>query len=198
MNKLRVFLAIVCLTVLNVACSSDDNKVEEKREQLVIRSDAENNTVKKGKEVFFSAYTVDGDVLNVYKNHVRYFIDGVETSSYYKFDKLGEYQIVGKSEGVKDSSSIRIKVIEADPENGFEYPFLTVTTVTGMTTFEVDDRIYFDVRNDDGMSITNAELVISDDVLISNPWKPTKSGTFKVVAIKGGYSKSQGLIITVK
>lgn len=165
---------------------------------MVIRSDAENNTVKKGKEVIFSAYTEDEDVLNSYHDHVRYFIDGVEASVFYKFEKIGEYQIVGKSEGLKDSYPIRIKVVEADPENGFEFPFLTVTTVTGMTTFETGERIYFDVRNDDGMSITNAELVISDDVVIGNPWRPTKSGTFKVVARKGGYSSSQGLIITVR
>ncbi|WP_353101927.1 hypothetical protein [Myroides odoratus] len=202
MKKFLLFLVLTSLAVLGTACSSDDNK-EVQLEQLVIIPSVGSNTMEIGEEVYIVPYLEKDNDLIRFDGEVSYFVNGVEWGRSFIFYDKGEYKVVGKARGYKDSYPVVLNVVDKknpgeDDGNGSEERRLHVMTRDGRTDYSFNDVIYFDVRDNDDFSIVDATLMISDDVIISNPWRANMRGRFKVVAEKWGYRASEGYVITVK
>jgi len=199
MKKLLLFLVIASFAVLGVACSSDDAKPKELR-QLVIRPNFDVNAAPVGESVTFTAYFEEGADLVKYDGNMSYFVNGVEAGFWSVFDSPGEYTVVGKAYEMKDSYPVYVTAVKKEiPGTGEseEKDYLVLKAEGNKLNYRLGESVHFDVRNQEGMTMIDADLFVSDNVRIPNPWRPTKVGTYKVVAKKLGYRSSEGLIITV-
>lgn len=187
------------LVILGASCSNDDAKSED-MEQLVIVPDFDHHVAPVGENLGFVPYLEKGTDLVRFHNAVAYFVDGVEAKLPLVFNASGNYTVIGKVPGLKDSYPIQVTAVEKEnPGTGEveEDNYLVLKGENGKVNYRLGEYVYFDVSNQDGLTMLDADLYVSDNVRISNPWRPTRVGTYKVVAKKLGYRASEGLIITV-
>lgn len=199
MKKIVLFFMLASLAIFGVACSSDDTNSEDLK-QLVIVPDFNQYAAPVGENIGFVPYLENGTDLVRFHNAVTYFVNGIEAALPLVFNSPGDYRVIGKVPGLKDSYPIQVTAVNKEnpgPGEVEEGEYLVVKAKGDKVEFKLGDSVYFDVRNQDGLTMLDAELFVSDHVRISNPWRPTRVGTYKVVAEKLGYRASEGLIITV-
>ena len=197
MRKLLLFFMMASLAVLGTACSSDDSKGGSNKE-LALFSDADEDGIYQGTTVEFTVMAeADGDVVEV-EEGVSFYVDGKEVKNPYQFTELGDFKVVAKKKGYKDSNTLIIKVVEGHIVGPGDKEKLTISVVGGVTEVEVDDEVKFEVKDQEGINVTNASIMLSDETYIGYSWAPEAAGTYKVFAFKNGYEKSEGIIVTVK
>ncbi|WP_410878106.1 hypothetical protein [Myroides sp. DW712] len=197
MRKLLLFFMMASLAVLGTACSSDDSKGGSNKE-LALFSDADEDGIYQGTAVEFTVMAeANGDVVEV-EEGVSFYVDGKEVTNPYTFTELGEFKVVAKKKGYKDSNTLIIKVVEGYIVGPEDKGKLTISVVGGVTEVEVDDEVKFEVKDEEGINITTASIELSDGLQVGYRWTPSAPGTYKAFAFKNGYEKSEGVIITVK
>ncbi|MGS4346237.1 hypothetical protein ACKUSY_11720 [Myroides odoratus] len=192
MRKLLLFFMMASVAVLGTACSSDDSN-DEGNMRLALFSNANEDGVYQGTKVIFSVMAEEEGGLVGVSSGVSYYVDGTEVGDSYIFNELGEFKVVAKKKGYRESNMLIIKVIEQINKGK-----LVVSVVGGETEVKYGDIVRFEVKDEEGINITNANIVLSDDTHIGYVWYPLASGTYKIFAYKDDYERSEGLILTVK
>ncbi|WP_410878102.1 hypothetical protein [Myroides sp. DW712] len=192
MKKLLLFFMIASFVALGVACSSDDSN-DGGNKRLALSSDANYDGIYPGTKVVFAVMGEEEDGLVWINSGVSYYVDGTEVGDSYTFNELGEFKVVAKKKGYRESNTLIIKVIEQINKGK-----LVVSVVGGVTEIEYGGIANFEVKDEEGINITNATIVLSDDTYIGYIWAPSASGTYKIFAFKDEYERSEGLIVTVK
>lgn len=197
MKKLLLFLVVACFAALGVACSSDDSK-DGGNKELALFSDADEDGIYQGTTVEFTAMIEEGGDVVAIEEGVSFYVGSTEVKNPYTFNEVGEFKVVAKKKGYKESNTLIIKVIEGNIVGPGDKGKLIISVVGGVTEVEVGELVKFEVKDAEGINITNAAIMLSDDTSIGYDWMPRDPGTYKVFAFKSGYEKSEGVIVTVK
>ncbi|MDM1043418.1 hypothetical protein HX004_01850 [Myroides sp. 1354] len=195
MKKLLLFLFLTTLVTMNVACSSSDDKKEEEEKALSLVSNADGKGIPEGTSVMFTVTTNEGEK-KVEVSGVAFYMDGKEIGNPYVFEKAGTFNVVAKKNGFLDSNVVVIKVVEDDVV--IEKETLTIAVIGGFTDIEVEEEIRFEVKDEEGGLVENAEISLSDGTVIGYAWTPTAVGTYKIKAKKEGYNASAEITVNVK
>lgn len=197
MKKLILFFIMASLAVLGTACSSDDSNGGGHKE-LALLSDANADGIVQGTTVEFTVMAGEGDDVVEVEEGVSFYVNETEVKNPYTFKELGEFKVVAKKNGYKESNTLIIKVIEGDIVGPGDKEKLVLSVVGGETEVEVGDLVTFEVKDKAGINVTDASIMLSDDTSIGYDWKPSDPGTYKIFAFKTGYEKSEGVVVTVK
>ena len=190
MKKLVLFFMMASLVVLGTACSSDDSKSGGQK-VLALFSDADEGGIAQGTAVKFTVMAEEGEDVAEVKAGVSFYVNDTEVKNPYTFNEVGEFNVVAKKSGYKDSNVLTIKVVEGSKK-------LIIKTVSGLTDVGVGKKISFTVTDQEGISITNAGIYLTDGTQIEYDYVFKAVGNFKVIAKSEGYKDSDGLVITVK
>lgn len=191
MKKLFMFLAVAGLATFGASCSSDDNSdepVKVEAGQLAVKADKTEINV--GDSVKFSV-TLDGKE----EKGSELFIGDEQIYTPHKFEKAGEFEVVAKKKGAKDSAAVKITV----KGEGEEVPGDKKTLVL------TPDKLEVFVGGEVKFTVTDGEAAVSGvkitqvggAALTSDVWKADKVGTAKFVAEKEGYGKSNEVSVVV-
>ncbi|WP_158961763.1 hypothetical protein [Myroides fluvii] len=186
---------LTSLAMLGTACSSDDNK-EGGSKEMVLMFDAYNQEIVQGSKVGFLVLVGDGEDFIEMEDGVKFYADGKEISNPHVFEEVGEYNVVAKKRGYKDSNVLVVKVGEIE-EPGVRKS-LTVSLSDGRTEVWTGEGLRFVVKDDEGIMVTNAIITLSDGTDIGYDWYTWNAGTYKIFASLYGYESSPGFILTVK
>jgi len=197
MKKLLLFLVMASFAVLGTACSSDDSESGSNK-VLALFSDADEDGIVQGTTVEFTAMIEKGGDVVVIEEGVSFFVGSTEVKNPYTFNEVGEFKVVAKKKGYKESNTLIIKVIEGNIVGPGDKGKLIISVVGGVTEVEVGDNVKFDVKDQEGINVTTASIMLSDETHIGYSWTPPAAGTYKIFAFKYGYEKSEGIIVTVK
>lgn len=186
-----MFLAVAGLATFGASCSSDDNSdepVKVEAGQLAVKADK--TEINAGESVKFSV-TLDGKE----EKGSELFIGDEQIYTPHKFEKAGEFEVVAKKKGAKDSAAVKITV----KGEGEEVPGDKKTLVL------TPDKLEVFVGGEVKFSVTDGEAAVSGvkitqvggAALTSDVWKADKVGTVKFVAEKEGYGKSNEVSVVV-
>lgn len=186
-----MFLAVAGLATFGASCSSDDNSdepVKVEAGQLAVKADK--TEINAGDSVKFSV-TLDGKE----EKGSELFIGDEQIYTPHKFEKAGEFEVVAKKKGAKDSAAVKITV----KGEGEEVPGDKKTLVL------TPDKLEVFVGGEVKFTVTDGEAAVSGvkitqvggAALTSDVWKADKVGTAKFVAEKEGYGKSNEVSVVV-
>ncbi|MDR0230183.1 MAG: hypothetical protein LBI72_14155 [Flavobacteriaceae bacterium] len=191
MKKLFMFLAVAGLATFGASCSkSDDNGggTTPPAGDKVLELSANKTEIKEGETVAFTSKS-EGKVVT----GTDTYVNDVKGTNPYKFDKEGEYKVVSKKTGYKDSNVVTIKVAKGDvkPEEKTLVLAADVTKVTegGKVTFTVKEG----TNNVDG-----AVIKMNGTTVVTSPWTAGTAGTYKFVASKDGFKNSNEITVVVE
>lgn len=190
MKKLFMFLAVAGLATFGASCSSDDNSDDPVKVESQLAIKADKTTVKEGESVSFSM-TLDGKE----EKGSELFIGEEQIYTPHKFETAGEFNVVAKKKGAKDSAAVKITVTKGDGETPGETKTLVLSP----------DKLEVFVGGEVKFSVTDGEAAVSGvkitevggSALTGDTWKAAKVGTFKFVAEKEGYGKSNEVSVVV-
>lgn len=190
MKKLFMFLAVAGLATFGVSCSSSDDSGDDNNNnnKKTLSLTASSNSVKEGESVTFTVKVGDKE-----ETGAEFYIGADKISSPHTFDTAGEYKVVAKKEGFKDSNVVTVKVtkeggVDPDPE--------TLVLKAAPATVSVGGTVNFTVQAG-GQFINDAVIKLNGET-VSNPWTATEAGTFKFTASKEGYENSNEVTVTVE
>ncbi|WP_413510943.1 lipocalin family protein [Myroides odoratus] len=106
----KILLAFGLMTLVltgTVACSSDDNNSEQHQQTLVLASTI-GTTVPLNEEVAF-VVSVGTEVIE----GTQIYVNGKQGKNPFKFTEKGEYKVIAKKGGYKDSNELTITVLES-------------------------------------------------------------------------------------
>lgn len=190
MKKLFMFLAVAGLATFGASCSSDDNSDDPVKVESQLALKADKTDIKEGESVKFTV-TLDGKG----ETAAELSIDGVKIDSPHTFKKEGQYNVVAKKKGAKDSAAVKITVAKGDGET----PVETKTLVLEADLLEVNvgDKVTFKVT--DGKDAVKDVVIteVGGKAVAKGVWTAEKPGTFKFVATKDGFEKSNEFSIEV-
>lgn len=188
MKKLFMFLAVAGLATFGASCSSDDGGNGgggTTTPQLVAK--ASPSTVEVNKAVTFSA-TSEGKAVD----GVSFYQGDTKLTNPHTFTTKGEYKVVAKKEGFKDSPAITVTVKDVvAPED----PQLVLTATP--TAVKVGENVTFVVK--EGNNVVSGATItqVGGAAVTGNTWKATAAGTFKFKATKAGAKDSAEVTVTV-
>ena len=183
MKKLFMFLAVAGLATFGASCSSSDdsnNGGGGDKAQLVAK--ASPSSVEVNKDVTFSA-TAEGKAVD----GVSFYLGETKLTNPYKFDAKGEYKVVAKKEGFKDSAAITVKVTEAE-EPGTEKKTLTLTVAPNEVV--LGQSVTFIVMEGTTNVSSTAKIFVNGAEVSGTSYTATAVGTYAVVAKKEGANDS--------
>lgn len=192
-----MFLAVAGLATFGASCSSDDNSdepVKVQAGQLAVKADK--TEIKEGESVKFSV-TLDGKE----EKGAELSSDGGKISPTHVFKEAGEYNVVAKKKGAKDSAAVKITVVKGEgeaPGEG-EVPGEVKTLVLSADLLEVNvgGKVTFKVT--DGKDAVKDVVIteVGGKAVANGVWTAAKPGIFKFVATKAGYEKSNEFSVEV-
>lgn len=190
MKKLFMFLAVAGLATFGASCSkSDDNGGGDEKNEKQLELTASNKEIKVGDSVTFTV-KVDGKV----ETGAELLSGKDKISLTHKFDKAGDFTIVARKNGFKESASVTIKVTDKDtpPEEG------QLTLIATPSTVKVGESVMFVVK--DGSSIiTDATITqVGGAAVTGGTWTATAEGVVKFKATKAGAKDSAEVSVTVE
>lgn len=187
MKKIFMFMAIMGLTTFNTSCSSDDNSDQSGVVERKLAIEADKNDISVGESVKFTV-SLEGKL----DKEATLFIKDEKISNPYLFKSEGEFEVVAKKKGVKDSDPIKITV-KGDSDKETKELVLTPDVlevyVGGVVTFKVTN----------GKDVINDAVItqVSGSKVNNASWKAVKAGTYKFTATKDGFKKSNEVSIVV-
>ncbi|WP_410878104.1 hypothetical protein [Myroides sp. DW712] len=196
MKKLVLFLMVTTLSVLSLACSSDDSKGENNKKELFLTADGKQGKVTQGSTVKFSVTTEEGEEVIEIDTDVSFYINDVEVKNPYTFTELGTFDVVAKKNGYKDSNTLTIIVVEE--KEAIDEEKLTIRVVGEVTEVMAEDKVVFEVVDEDGALVKDATIVLDNKTNVGYEWIPKEPGTYELFAKKEGYTKSDVIVVTVK
>jgi plastocyanin len=190
MKILFMFLAVAGLATFGVSCSSSDdsgNGGGGGGDEKTLSLSADKKEIKEGESVTFTVKVGDKA-----ESGAEFYIGSDKISNPHTFDTEGEYKVVAKKEGFKDSNVVTVKVtkegdVTPDPK--------TLVLKASPATVSVGETVNFTVQAD-GQFIADATIKLNGET-VSNPWTATEVGTFKFKASKEGYEDSSEVTVTV-
>ncbi len=191
MKKLFMFLAVAGLATFGVSCSSSDDSNPGKDDDnpggvKTLALSADKSSVKEGESVTFTVKVGDKAEAGA-----ELYIGTDKISNPHTFDAAGEYKVVAKKEGFKDSNVVTVKVTK-EGEPGTE----TLVLKAVPATVSVGGTVNFTVQVG-SQFIADATIKLNGET-VSNPWTATEAGTFKFKASKEGYESSNEVTVTVE
>lgn len=159
---------------------------------MLLMFDTYDQEIVPGSKVGFMVLVGTGGDLIEMEDGVKFYADGKEISNPHVFEEVGEYNVIAKKKGYKDSNVLVVKVGEAVSKS------LTVSLSDGRTEVWTGEGLRFVVKDDEGIMITNARIFLSDGTHIGYDWYTWNAGTYKIFATLSGYMDSPGFILTVK
>lgn len=180
--------SVFMLAVIAVACSKDDNTVDELvNKELFIKADKIKVAI--GEMVIFSAIDKENKLIE----DVNFYINGKKITKEYKFDKKGVHNVVARKEGYKISAPIPILVFDSGGEGNASKLVLSVDK----NNVFIGDSVKFTVTAE-GEEVTGYKIQhVQGDPINSSIWVSDIAGTFKFIASKEGYSTSEAIEVTV-
>ncbi|MGS4346236.1 hypothetical protein ACKUSY_11715 [Myroides odoratus] len=195
MKKLVLFFMLATISLLSVACSSDDSKEGDKKE-LFLTADVNKDKVVQGTTVTFTVTTEEGEEVIAIDTGISFYINDEEAKNPYTFTELGTFHVVAKKSGYKDSNTLVVQVVEDDAtETGKK---LTIRVSGEQSDVVVGDDVVFEVEDEDGIVVTDATILLDTKTVVGYKWTPEAAGTYKFVAKKSGHKASDVLVVEVK
>ncbi|MEC4115205.1 hypothetical protein VSO92_13960 [Myroides pelagicus] len=180
MRKLLTLLAILLMACFYLSCSKDDNEVS-KPEKNKLELVADQTTIIEDQTVNFTVRS-KGEIVE----QVDIYIDDVKQNNPYTFKKEGDYKVIAKKSGYKDSNSLVISV-------GKRIRTLHLTTNIELPLYE-KEKVLFTITDDTGEIVNDAKILNSDNKEIPNPWSP-RVGEHTLIASKEGYISSEPITL---
>lgn len=182
MKKLFMFLAVAGLATFGASCSKSDDNGGKEEKQLTIAADK--TTVNEGDTVTFTSN----------ESGAEFHVEGKKVTNKYKFATKGDYKVVAKKSGFKDSTALVIKVTEkgTTPEEK------QLTLVATPSTVKVGESVMFVVKEGSNMVNDATITQVGGAVVTGGTWKATAEGTVKFKATKAGFKDSVEVSVTVE
>ena len=187
----NIYYLLVMLAVLlgAMACTSDDNDSINKN---LLFLEASSRNVELGDAVNFTIKAQDKEV----DGAKVYLVDGEELSEIkmsHTFDRVGDYNVMAKKPGYKDSYVIQIKVTESlvPPTDGKKLELKSVRT-----EYYEGEEVKFTAHNGKA-TIKEFALYLGGKELEGEKWIAEGVGTHDFIAKAEGYEDSNPLEITV-
>ncbi|MEK6450155.1 MULTISPECIES: hypothetical protein [unclassified Myroides] len=197
MKKLFMFLAVAGLATFGASCSSDDNSdepVKVEAGQLAVKADK--TEINAGESVKFSV-TLDGKE----EKGSELFIGDEQIYTPHKFEKAGEFEVVAKKKGAKDSAAVKITVkgeSTGEPQPGEET--LVLKGVTEAGEVKVGAKLAFSFTDAEGVNVDGAKLHKNGVEIAGTEYVVTEADaktTLKFTAKKGELVSNE-IVYTVK
>ncbi|TDS62100.1 hypothetical protein [Myroides indicus] len=180
MKKLFMFLAVAGLATFGVSCSSSDDSGNGGNggDEKTLSLSADRKEIKEGESVTFTVKV--GDKV---ESGAEFYIGSDKISNPHKFDAAGEYKVVAKKEGFKDSNAVTVKVTKegVDPEPEAKL----VLELDNEGTITEGDEVSFTVMNEKNLPVTDAVIYVNDKAITGTSFKTEAPGTYTAIAKKG-------------
>lgn len=185
MKKLFMFLAVAGLATFGVSCSSSDDSGNggDGGGEKTLSLSADKKEIKEGESVTFTVKVGDKA-----ESGAELYIGADKISNPHTFDTKGEYKVVAKKEGFKDSAAVTIKVKgkdDVDPD-----PSLTLV-LDKEGTILVGDTVSFTVINEKNIPVNDAQIFINNTAINGYSYKIEEEGTFTAYAKKGDVESNE-------
>lgn len=191
MKKIFMFLAILGVTTFSTSCSSDDNSDQVVVVDKILTVEADRNSVSIGESVKFIV-SLDGKL----EKEALLFIKDKKISTPYIFEEEGEFEVVAKKKGIKDSAPVKITV-KGDNQAGGEKEVKELVLIPNVLEVYVGGEVTFKVTNGKD-EITDAVITqIGGSAVTNGLWKAEKAGIYKFTASKDGFTMSKEVSIVV-
>lgn len=180
MKKLLFFL-ITGLSFLS--CSSDDNQVEETKNQELFLI-VENTSIFVYDSLSFIIQDANAD-----KVDAELYVNGVKASNPFVFDKEGQFEVIAKKKGALDSNTVKVNVgtkqlvLEVDRESLF---------LQGKTLFTAK------WQGEDVSSKVTIYNVDTNEIIRNSVFTGESVGEFKFIAKGKGFIDSNMITINVE
>ena len=179
MKKLFMFLAVAGLATFGASCSSDDGGTPPPPPEKQLIAKASPATVEVNKDVTFSA-TADGKAVD----GVSFYLGETKLTNPHKFAAKGEYKVVAKKDGFKDSAAITVKVTETGD------PIETLTLTILPTEVTLGEAVSFVVYQGTTDVSSTAKIFVNGTEVPNGPYTASAVGTYTVKATKEGANDS--------
>ncbi len=184
---MKKFMILFIAMATTFGCSSDDNNSEEIIvKDLVLSTDKKE--VQVGDEVLFTILDKEGK-----KVDASIYVENALVKNPVKFDKAGDFSVVAKKEGFKNSNSLTIKV--KDKEEGLSQ----LSLKSSSNAVKVGDKVTFTIAVanvvENGATIYNVTTGVA---LPNNVFEATTVGEFAFVAKKAGFADSTQVVVIVE
>lgn len=182
---MKKFMILFIAMATTFGCSSDDNNSEEIIvKDLVLSTDKKE--VQVGDEVLFTVLDKEGK-----KVDASIYVGNTLVKNPVKFDKTGDFSVVAKKEGFKNSNLLTIKVKDK--------VLSQLTLKPSSDTVKVGDKVTFTIAVanvvENGAAIYNVATGVA---LPNNVFEATTVGEFAFVAKKAGFADSTQVVVTVE
>lgn len=195
MKKLFMFLAVAGMATFGASCSKSDDSapvVVPPVEAGQLALTASKTTVEVGEEVTFTVKLGKDDVTS----SSDIFVGDTKTGSKFSSDKPGEFKVVAKKQGAKDSAVVTIKVTEKGaPVTG---TLVLKASIAENSEIEVGSTVKFVVTLDGAVVTSTSKLAVNGTAMTGDTFTATAPGDFTVVAKKDGSNDSNVFKFKVK